>query len=119
MPIHNIDIARAFDEVADLLELEEANPFRVRAYRNAARSLRGLDTEVANLLRRHTDLAELPGIGKDLAGKIHDYVETGHLALLDDLHRTTPAIATELLKLPRLGPKRAKALYETLGIHTL
>src|SRR5579862_3310272 len=77
MPIHNIDIARAFDEVADLLELEEANPFRVRAYRNAARSLRGLDTEVANLLRRHTDLAELPGIGKDLAGKIHDYVETG------------------------------------------
>ena len=119
MAVHNVEVASAFDEVADLLELDEANPFRVRAYRNAARTLRGLDTEVAVLLKRHEELSELPGIGKDLAGKIREYVDSGHLTLLDELHRSTPSVATELLKLPRLGPKRAKALYQDLGIHSL
>jgi len=119
MAVHNVDIARAFEELADLLELDEANPFRIRAYRNAAQTLRGLDTEVVDLVRSQHELSELPGIGKDLASKIRDYLETGHIELLDELHRTTPAVATELLRLPRLGPKRAKALYEKLGIHTL
>lgn len=119
MAIHNAEIAQALEEVADLLELDEANPFRVRAYRNAARTLRGLSQEVTALLQRKEDLAELPGIGKDLAGKIREFTETGHLPLLDALHRSTPAVATELLKLPGLGPKRAKALYHDLGIHTL
>lgn len=119
MALHNADIALAFEEVADLLELDEANPFRVRAYRNAARTLRGLGEEVTVLLEREEDLAELPGIGKDLAGKIREFTETGHLPLLDTLHRSTPAVATELLKLPGLGPKRAKALYQDLEIHTL
>ena len=119
MAVHNADIARAFEEVADLLELDEANPFRVRAYRNAARTLRGLGTEVSTMLRGKTDLAELPGIGKDLAGKIREFAETGHLPLLDELHHSIPAVATELLKLPGLGPKRVKALYQDLGIHTL
>jgi DNA polymerase (family X) len=119
MPVRNAEIAKAFEEMAILLELDEDNPFRVRAYRNAARTLSGLGTEVATMLKRKEDLAELPGIGKDLAEKIRDYVETGHLPALDALHRSTPAIATELLKLPGLGPKRAKALYHDLGIHTL
>ncbi len=119
MPVHNADIAQAFEEAADLLELDEANPFRVRAYRNAARTVRSLESEVASMLQRKEDLSQLPGIGKDLAGKIRDIVETGHFALLDDLHKRTPAVATELLKLPGLGPKRAKALYQDLGIHTL
>jgi DNA polymerase (family X) len=119
MAVHNADIARAFDEVADLLELDEANPFRVRAYRNAARTLRGLGNEVTAMLRRKEDLAELPGIGKDLAGKIREFAETGHLPLLDELHHSIPAVATELLKLPGLGPKRVKTLYQDLGIHTL
>ncbi len=119
MPVHNADIARAFDEVADLLELEEANPFRVRAYRNAARTLRGLGSEVTAMLRRKDDLAELPGIGKDLAGKIREFAESGHLPLLDELHHSIPAVATELLKLPGLGPKRVKTLYQDLAIHSV
>ncbi len=119
MPVRNAEIAKAFEEMATLLELDEANPFRVRAYRNAARTLGGLGTDVTTMLQRKEDLSELPGIGKDLAEKIREYVETGHLATLDALHRSTPAIATELLKLPGLGPKRAKALYHDLGIHTL
>lgn len=119
MPVHNADIAKAFEETADLLELEEANAFRVRAYRNAARTLRSLENEAAAMIQHREDLAELPGIGKDLAGKIRDMVETGHFALLDELERKTPAVATELLKLPGLGPKRAKALYQDLGVHNL
>ncbi len=119
MPVHNADIAQVFEEVADLLELDQANPFRVRAYRNAARTLRSMGNDVATMLQHKQDLAELPGIGKDLAGKIREFAETGHFALLDELHRSTPAVATELLKLPGLGPKRAKALYQDLGIQTL
>lgn len=119
MRVHNADIARAFEDVADLLELDDANPFRVRAYRNAARTLRGLGSEVAAILGQKNDLSGLPGIGKDLAGKIREYAETGHLPLLDELHRSIPPIATELLKLPGLGPKRVKALCQELGVHSL
>lgn len=119
MPAHNPDIAQGFDEIADLLELEDANPFRVRAYRNAARVVRGLGTEVAAMLQRGGDLAELPGIGKDLAGKIQIFVKTGHLPLLDQLRRATPAIAVELLKLPGLGPKRVNTLCQELDVHAL
>ena len=116
MPIHNEDIARAFDEIADLLEIEEANPFRVRAYRNAARSLRALEQEVVNLVVEEADLTKLPGIGKDLAAKIVEMVETGKIAALERLHTEVPASVEELLHVPGLGPKRVKTLYQTLGI---
>ncbi len=119
VPAHNPDIAQGLDDVADLLELENANPFRVRAYRNAARVIRGLGIEVAVMLTRGDDLSELPGIGKDLAGKIRTFVKTGHLPLLDQLRRTTPAIAVELLKLPGMGPKRVNTLCRELDVHTL
>jgi DNA polymerase (family 10) len=116
---HNVEIADKLDQIAELLELEQANPFRVRAYRNAARVVRGLGTEVTVMLARGENLAELPGIGADLAGKIKELATTAHLPLLDELRRHTPAIAVELLKLPGLGPKRVKALCETLDIHTM
>src|SRR5512147_434621 len=74
---HNADIAASFEEIADLLEIEGANPFRVRAYRNAARVVGGMPNEAAVMLARGDDLAELPGIGKDLAGKIAELVKTG------------------------------------------
>ncbi|MDE2230269.1 MAG: DNA polymerase/3'-5' exonuclease PolX [Alphaproteobacteria bacterium] len=119
MLAHNPDIAQRLDDIADLLELEDANPFRVRAYRNAARVIRGLGAEVAVMLKRGDDLSELPGIGKDLADKIQTIVRTGHLPLLDQLRKATPAIAAELLKLPGLGPKRVKTLYHELDVHTL
>src|ERR1700690_228460 len=114
--LHNTEIADALDEIASLLELQAANPFRVRAYRNGARTLRGLGIDVSEMLSRNQDLSELPSIGKDLASKIGTLAETGKLPLLDELHHAVPAIATELLHLPGLGPKRVRALYEDLEV---
>ena len=116
---HNTEIADALDEIADLLELQSANPFRVRAYRNGARTVRGLGMEIAEMLEEGRDLSELPGIGKDLATKLRCLAEAGTVPLLDELHRAVPAIATELLHLSGLGPKRVRALYEDLEIHSL
>ena len=116
---HNTEIADALDEIADLLELQSANPFRVRAYRNGARTVRSLGMEIAEMLEEGRDLSELPGIGKDLATKLRCLAETGTVPLLDELHRAVPAIATELLHLSGLGPKRVRALYEDLEIHSL
>jgi len=119
MPIHNADIAAKLDEIADLLEIEGANPFRIRAYRNAARTLRDLSREVTSLLAQGEDLTELPGIGKDLAGKIEDLVKTGTTPMLDEHRRAVPPTLIELLKIPGLGPKRVHTLSQTLGIRTL
>lgn len=119
MPIHNADVAAIFGEIADLLEIEGANPFRVRAYRNAARVLGDLGTDLRGMLEQGADLTELPGIGDDLAGKIREIVSTGHCATLDKLHRSIPHPVVELLRLPGLGPKRVKALYQDLDIHTV
>jgi DNA polymerase (family X) len=119
MPAHNTEIADALDQVADLLELEQENPFRIRAYRNAARVVRGLGTEVASLLARGEDLPKVRGIGADLAGKIKELATRERLPLLDELRRHVPAVALELLRLPNLGPKRVKLLCEKLHIHSV
>ena len=118
MPVHNEDIAAVFDEVADLLEIEGDNPFRVRAYRNGARTLRELGRDIRDLVKAGEDITRLPGIGKNLAAKIHEYLDTGHCRALDKLRRQLPADLTELLKLRGLGPKRVHALYHELDIHT-
>jgi DNA polymerase (family 10) len=119
MPIHNADIAAAFEEIADLLEIQGANPFRVRAYRNAARTVGELGRNVAAMLEDGRELPKLPGIGADLAAKIHEIAETGKCSLLERLHRELPPAVTELLKIPGLGPKRVKALYHDLDVQTL
>jgi len=116
--IENIDIARIFEEVADLLEIQGSNPFRVRAYRTAARTVQGLAVPAASLAAEGT-LDELPGIGADLAGKIVTILETGTLPLLDELTAKTPAGLVEMLRIPGLGPKRAKVIYDRLGIASL
>lgn len=118
MPVHNEDIAAVFDEMADLLEIEGDNPFRIRAYRNGARTLRELGRDIGNLVEAGEDITRLSGIGKNLAAKIHEYLQTGHCRSLDKLRRQLPADLTELLKLPGLGPKRVHALYHELDIHT-
>jgi DNA polymerase (family 10) len=88
--VRNEDIASASGEVADILEHEEDNPFRIRAYRNAARALRGLvGEEVADLIARGGDPDDLPGIGKDLAARIREMISTGRLSKLD---RLRPAV---------------------------
>lgn len=119
MPVTNEEIAESFDRCAALLEIEGANAFRVRAYRTAARTLRNLTQSVSGLLRDGKDLSELPGIGKDLAGKIREMVETGRLALLADLERRMPGELAQLVALPGLGPKRVKLLHARLKIATV
>ncbi len=118
MPIHNADIAGIFEQIADLLEVENDNPFRIRAYRNAARTLRNLGQDVGDMVAGGKDLTRLPGIGKDLAAKIEEILATGHCRTLDKLHKRTSPGLSELLKIPGLGPRRVSALYHELDIHT-
>jgi DNA polymerase (family 10) len=119
MPVHNAEIAAAFDHLADLLEIEGANPFRVRAYRKAARTVEDLPRSAAELIASGEDLAELPGIGADLAGKIAEFVASKHLAVLDEAKARLPAGLVELTNVPGIGPKRARALYDKLKVHSL
>jgi DNA polymerase (family 10) len=119
MPVQNAEIAAMFDQAAELLEIEGENQFRVRAYRRAARVIEGLPKAVGSLLKSGQDLSELPGIGKDLAGKIADIVKTGHFNLLDTLKRKLPGELGDMAALPGLGPKRIKLLYDKLKVRTL
>ena len=90
MPVHNADIARIFEEIADLLDIGEANPFRVRAYRNAARTVAELQLDLDALVAQGAALPKLPGIGQDLAAKIREIADTGSCALLERLRRELP-----------------------------
>lgn len=119
MPVHNVDVAGVFEEIADLLEIEGANVFRIRAYRNAARTIRDLPRDVAVMVAKGEDFTELPGIGEDLAAKIKEIVETGTAAMLEEHRKRVPATLTELLKVPGVGPTRVSALYHELGVRTL
>jgi DNA polymerase (family 10) len=119
VPIHNSDVEAIFNRVADLLEIEGANPFRVRAYRNGARAVGGLPRNVADMVAAGEDLTELSGIGEDLAGKIVEIVETGGLAQLEEIEGRTPLALADLLKVSGLGPKRVQVLREELGIASL
>lgn len=119
MPVHNADIAAVFEEIADRLEIQGANPFRIRAYRNAARTLGELPQEARALLEKGEDLRRLPGIGEDLAAKVSEIVDTGRSSLLERLRRELPPAVTELLHIPGLGPKRVKALYHDLEVQTV
>jgi len=115
--MQNPDIARVFDEVADLLEIQDANPFRVRAYRNAARTIRDYPEPIAELVHSGgKDLTEIPGIGEDLAEKITDIVKTGELPLRKQLAAKLPAGLLDLLRIPGLGPKRVKLLHKKLKV---
>ena len=119
MPVHNTDIADIFKEIADFLEIEGANPFRVRAYRNASRTVSGLGSELKDMVAAGEDLTKLPGIGKELAAKICEILETGTAKALIKLQQRIPETVIEMLKLPNLGPKRVRVLYRDLKIKNL
>jgi DNA polymerase (family 10) len=116
MTIHNRDIAAIFSRLADLLEIEGANPFRVRAYRNAAQEIASHSRSMADLVHAGEDLAQLPGIGKAIAEKVAVIVETGRLPQLAEVEARVPAALADLMQVPGLGPKRVRALYRTLGV---
>jgi DNA polymerase (family 10) len=117
--VHNAEIAALFERLADLLEIEGANPFRVRAYRNAARIAANHSKSLADMVAAGEDLSELPEIGKDLAKKIATVVATGKLPLLEEVEARTPAALSELMKIEALGPKRVKTLHRELDIRGL
>lgn len=118
--MQNSDVVRIFEELADLLEIQNANPFRVRAYRNAARTIGDLPESVAQIVGDpDRSLEELPGIGSDLAQKIKTIVETNSLPQLDELRAEVPSGVVEMLRVEGLGPKKAATLFKELQVSSL
>lgn len=113
----NARIAAVFEEIADLLEVQGENPFRIRAYRNAARMVGQQGPDFAARAVRGESLGHLFGIGADLEAKIHEIARTGTCALLQKLNRTVPRGTASLLHVPGLGPKRVRLLAEQLNVH--
>lgn len=117
--LDNDEIAAKLREVADLLELQGANPFRVRAYRNGARVVEETTRPMAELVEEGADLEELPMIGKDLASYIEELVRTGDLSVLEEARQEIPSTVVEMMKLGGVGPKRAMLFYRELGVRSV
>ncbi len=114
----NARIAAVFEEIADLLEVQDENPFRIRAYRNAARMVGQQGPDFAARAARGEPLAKMFGIGADLDVKIHEIARTGNCELLRELRAAVPRGTSSLLHIPGLGPKKVHALGEQLGVHS-
>lgn len=112
--MRNQEVANIFNEIADMLEIKGDNPFRIRAYRRAAQNIDSLSRDVA--VTSIEELREVPGIGADLAGKIHEYVGTGRMSFYEELKKEVPSGLVDLLSVPGLGPKTAKMLFDKLHI---
>ena len=118
--MNNIRIAEHFEELADLLEFKGENPFKLNAYRKAARVIRDLTESVESILADpNRKLTDLDGVGKAVAEKCQVMVETGSLPQLDELLKEIPESVLDILRIPHMGPKKAKALYEELKITNL
>jgi len=116
----NAEIAVVFEQVADLLEFQGANPFRVRAYRNGARAIKDLPEAVEDVANDpDRQLTDITGIGKDLAEKVMTFLMTDSLPLLEELLAEIPESVLAILRVPGLGPKRAAVLHNELGINNL
>ncbi|MCU0880887.1 MAG: helix-hairpin-helix domain-containing protein, partial [Pirellulaceae bacterium] len=116
----NAHIADAFDLLGDILDFQGANPFRVRAYRNSARTIRDYPQPLAAMVELGKEkLTEIDGIGDDLAAKIITLVQTGSIPQLEELKAQVPESVLALLRIPGVGPKKAAALHKQLGIKTL
>lgn len=119
MPVKNTEIANIFDKLADLLELEGKNPFRVRAYRNAAVTVENLSQDLGEAVKKGEDLTKLPAIGPDLEQKIYDIVNNKEIELLKRLEEKNPIDLTNLTRIQGLGPRKIKKLYDVLGVRNL
>jgi DNA polymerase (family 10) len=117
--MENLDIARTLTLLADLLEIQGANPFRIRAYRNAVNTVNGLGKPLAAMVADGEDLTELPDIGKNVAAHIEELLETGTIARLAEVEAEIPRSLAELMALGGLGPKKAKKLFDELGVRTV
>lgn len=118
-PISNDQIAERLEQLADLLEFQGVNPFRFRAYRNGARRIRELTDSIAELVDQRIDLTQYEGIGKGVAEKCQELVGTGQLQQIEEILAEVPRTVLDLLRVPKVGPKKAAALFQQLGIATL
>lgn len=119
MTVRNNDIAETFNKIADLLEIDGENPFRVRAYRNAAITIENLSHDVTDMVKNGEDLTELPGIGQDLTEKIHDIVNNKEIEILKKLEKKIPIDLNNLMRISGLGAKKIKKLYDALNIKNI
>jgi DNA polymerase (family 10) len=118
--MHNAEISAALDEIGDLLEFQGANSFRVRAYRNAARTIHDLTEPIERVAADpNRKLTDFSGIGADLGEKIKALVATGTIPMLEELRAAVPASVLALVRIPGVGPKKAAALFNQLGVKTL
>jgi DNA polymerase (family 10) len=117
--VENKSIADLLTEIADILDIQGENPFRVRSYRNAARTIADMGQSVRAMVRAGEDLEQIPGIGKSLQERIEEIVSTGKCGFLEELRAKVPPGLTELLKLEGLGPKKVKLLYDELGVDSV
>jgi DNA polymerase (family 10) len=116
--VRNLEIAKLFNEIADLLEIKDENIFKIRAYRRAAMNLESLTEEIDSVAERG-GLTDIAGIGKDLAAKIGQALETGRIEYLDELRKEIPRGVVELMEIPGVGPKTAKLLFEELQVDSV
>ena len=116
--MENKEVAEIFRQVAEILEIQGENPFRIRAYLKAAQNTESLSRDIAEIAEKD-ELESIPGIGKDLAGKIKEIVKTGKLKFLQQLQESIPEGLTILMSVPGLGPKTAKLLYDKLKIKNI
>ncbi|TVP45192.1 MAG: DNA polymerase/3'-5' exonuclease PolX [Gemmatimonadales bacterium] len=115
----NAEIAGSLTELADLLEIQGANPFRIRAYRNAIRTIQGLTRPLSAIVDDGEPLTDLPGVGKDMASHIGELLATGRLSLMDEVTAEVPRELARLTRLDGVGPKKARKLWKELDVVTL
>jgi DNA polymerase (family 10) len=115
----NLDIARELDTLADLLEIQGANPFRIRAYRNAVNTVRSSSRSFAAMVEAGEDLTELPDIGENVAAHITELLERGTINRLEEVTAEFPRSLAELVRLEGLGPKKVRKLFEELDVRTV
>ena len=117
--MENKTIADIFTEIADILDIQGENPFRVRSYRNAARTIEDMSQSLEALVKAGKNLEEIQGIGKSINEKIQEILTTGKCRSLEELRSEIPPGLTELLKLEGLGPKKVKVLYDELAVDSV
>lgn len=116
--MRNLEIATMFNRIADLLEVQGANQFRIRAYRRAAVSLEGLADDIVSVVSRRT-AREIPGVGQDLAAKISEYVNTGRMEFFERLKDEVPFGLVKMVTVPSIGPKTAKEIYDRFPVQNI
>ena len=117
--MENLDVARTLAELADLLEIQGASPFRIRAYRNAVNTINSLSRPLKDMVAAGEDLTELPGVGKSVTKYIGEFLTSGSISRLEEVSAEFPRSLVQLMRLDGVGPKKARKLFEELDVRTV